>query len=42
MNVEWLKYVTFRNALKVGAVIFLYALAILFLISIVLAMFGVY
>ena len=34
--------VTPGNAIKWGAVVFAYCLAILFLISVVLAMFGVY
>lgn len=37
-----LKHVTFRNALKTLVLLFLYSIVILFIISIILAMFGVY
>ena len=39
---DWWRHLTFKNALKAGAVVFLYALGILFIISVILAMFGVY
>lgn len=40
-NFPWDK-ITFKNAMKVGIVIFAYCLMILFIISVILAMFGVY
>ena len=39
---EWWQNITPGTALKWGAVVFAYALAILFVISVILAMFGVY
>jgi len=39
---EWWKHITPLTMLKWGAVVFAYALAILFIVSVILAMFGVY
>lgn len=39
---EVVKHVTFKNALKLGIIIFLYCIMILVVISIILTMFGVY
>ncbi len=39
---EWLKHLTFRNGLKALVLGLAYAIGILFVISVILAMFGVY
>lgn len=39
---EWLKTITLLQVLKVGGVVFLYCLMILFVVSVILAMLGVY